>query len=292
MADEDGRVLGSAEGPAGAYHPERAAQAAETVRACVVAAAKEAGVELPLDGLGMGIAGTGRSGDRDDFLRHLKPEVLARRWALAPDTHAALWGAFPEGHGIVVIAGTGAVAYGRSVDGREAVAGGWGRDIDDEGGAWWLGREVLRAAARAADGRGPDTALVGRVMAAVGCEEPRQIVSWVRSPGRTTGDVAQLAILAGEAAAGGDEVARGLVEATGRALAEMAAACARKLGGEERVALVGGLAERAESIAEVFRRELGKAASELIVVAASKPAVLGAIALLKGSAHGDATTAA
>ncbi len=283
IVDEAGRVLGSAEGPAGAYHPEKAGESAKAVGECVRKAAEEAGVELPLTGLGMGVAGTGRGADSEDFLRRLRPEELAERWVLAPDTHAALWGAFPEGHGIVVIAGTGAVAYGRTEDGREKFAGGWGREIDDEGGAWWLGREVMRAVARASDGREKATAMTEMVLKEIGCEDAREMVTWARKKGRTPAEVAGLARVAGKAAEGGDEVAAALVRRTGRALAEMAVACAKGLGGGSKVALVGGLA-KAEGVVEAFgdgvkeRAELG-----LEVVEAKAEAVMGAVVMVRGS---------
>src|SRR5439155_1968617 len=60
---------------------------------------------------------------------------------------------------IVLVVGTGTVAYGRDAAGRAARAGGWGPLFGDEGGGYWVGCEALRAVARAHDGRGPETAL-------------------------------------------------------------------------------------------------------------------------------------
>jgi glucosamine kinase len=277
VVTEDGQILGAATGPTGAYHPERGAASAEAVADCVRAAATDGAADLPLAGLAMGVAGVGRAHDRDDFLRLLKPEDLAERYVLTGDTDAALWGAFPAGHGIVVIAGTGSIAFGRTADGDEASVGGWGRHIDDEGGAWWLGREVLRAAARAADGRGPDTALLTLCLTALGHDRPADLVTWVRAPGRTPADVAHLALLADEAAAMGDEVAAALCHQAGRALAELAATCARRLGGQTRVALVGGLASGAYTVAAAFAQELSRLAPDLELVPARLPATLGAV---------------
>jgi glucosamine kinase len=281
VVDEAGRVLGSAEGAAGAYHPERAEESAKAVGDCVRAAAEKAGVEVPVTGLGMGVAGCGRGHDAEDFLRLLRPEELAERWILTPDTHAALWGAFPEGHGIVVIAGTGAVAYGRAEDGREVFVGGWGREIDDEGGAWWLGHEVMRAVARASDGRGKETVMTGMVLAEIGCGDAREMVTWARKKGRTPAEVAALARLADQAAAEGDAVARNLTDRAGYALMDLAVACAERMGGERQVALVGGLGERAGMVAEAFRRRLGEDVPRLRLVAAEASAVMGAVAMVR-----------
>ncbi|WJH35503.1 hypothetical protein N6H14_05655 [Paenibacillus sp. CC-CFT747] len=72
------------------------------------------------------------------------------------DTEAALEGAFAGGPGILVIAGTGSAAAARTEEGRLLSCGGWGPWFGDEGSGYWLGCEALRAAARAADGRGSE----------------------------------------------------------------------------------------------------------------------------------------
>jgi N-acetylglucosamine kinase-like BadF-type ATPase len=69
------------------------------------------------------------------------------------DTVTALAGASSAQPGVVVIAGTGSIAYGRLADGREAQAGGWGYMMGDEGSGYDIGREALRAATQAQDGR-------------------------------------------------------------------------------------------------------------------------------------------
>src|ERR1700733_7704143 len=67
--------------------------------------------------------------------------------------------------GIVVIAGTGSIAYGRNAGGEAARAGGWGHMIGDEGSGYWIGREALAAVMRGADGRGPETGLTAEILA-------------------------------------------------------------------------------------------------------------------------------
>jgi len=71
------------------------------------------------------------------------------------DTEAALAGAFGAKPGVIVIAGTGSNALGRSGDGRTARAGGYGFLVGDEGSAYWFASQALRAALRSRDGSGP-----------------------------------------------------------------------------------------------------------------------------------------
>ncbi len=63
----------------------------------------------------------------------------------------ALEAAFGSGPGVIVIAGTGSIAYGRNAEGQTARAGGWGFAISDEGSGHWIGRTAVAAAIGAWD---------------------------------------------------------------------------------------------------------------------------------------------
>ena len=71
--------------------------------------------------------------------------ALARQVAVIPDVEAAYLGALGDHAGVLVLAGTGSMALGRDGRGRYARAGGWGPLLGDEGSAFWIGREWLRA---------------------------------------------------------------------------------------------------------------------------------------------------
>ena len=112
---------------------------------------------------GAAAAGFGLAGLRsDEHARELTAELARRtgaRVVVGDDTDAALAGAFAGRPGVVVIAGTGSGAAGRDAAGRTVRVGGHGFLLGDEGGGYWIGREAVRAALRAADGTGPPTAL-------------------------------------------------------------------------------------------------------------------------------------
>jgi glucosamine kinase len=121
---------------------------------------------------GAAAAGFGLAGLRsDEHARELTAELARRtgaRVVVGDDTDAALAGAFAGRPGIVVIAGTGSGAAGRDAAGRTVRVGGHGFLLGDEGGGYWIGREAVRAALRAADGTGPATALTAVVQRAFG----------------------------------------------------------------------------------------------------------------------------
>ena len=87
------------------------------------------------------------------------------RTGIHHDAVGALAGGLLGEPGMVVVAGTGSICYGRNAEGEEGRAGNWGPLFGDEGSGHWLGKEAMRAVALAHDGRGEPTELTGEVMA-------------------------------------------------------------------------------------------------------------------------------
>ena len=116
---------------------------------------------------GLGLAGLRSTADAERVAAELRSRTGVLL-AVGDDTEAALAGAFRGEPGVVVIAGTGSAALGRDAEGRTARVGGHGYLLGDEGGGYWIGREAVRAALRAADGTGPPTALAAVVRDAFG----------------------------------------------------------------------------------------------------------------------------
>ena len=85
------------------------------------------------------------------MLRKILAEIVPGQIRVVADTEIALEAAFGQGPGVIVIAGTGSIAYGRDENGKTARAGGWGFAISDEGSAHWTGRLAVAAILRATD---------------------------------------------------------------------------------------------------------------------------------------------
>ena len=88
------------------------------------------------------------------WARRTVTAVVAGELILCGDEEIALDAAFAGGPGILVIAGTGSNAIGRSASGEHFGAGGWGPVLGDEGSGYWIGRESIRAALRAQERTG------------------------------------------------------------------------------------------------------------------------------------------
>jgi glucosamine kinase len=228
LADDEGRVLARRVGPAGLVDPRRPAATAEMLAILVREAMDAAAVGEKPVALCAGLAGVGNESERRQVEAALSASAVAERVRVTSDGEVALEGALGGGPGVLLIAGTGSVAYARAEDGRVERCGGWGMVVGDEGSAYALGRNGLTAALRAADGRGPRTRLLPLFLEALELAGPRAVPPWAGRAEKA--DVAALAVHVVGAAEAGDEVALRVVEREARELACHALALARRLG--------------------------------------------------------------
>ena len=122
----------------------------EAVLAGCLARASEAPGGLAAAALG--IPGRGEVPSHDAGVDALLAGALACPFEAMNDVALAHLGAFGGGHGVLLLAGTGSMAWARGPLG-EARVGGWGDAFGDEGSANWIGRKALGLASRAMDGR-------------------------------------------------------------------------------------------------------------------------------------------
>jgi glucosamine kinase len=215
----DGKIAGRAEGPGAAVRPGRALASASTIIEVVRAALSAAG-QLQGDVLVVGAAGAGREPERDELRTALRNENIASHVMVTTDIEIALAGAFENGPGIVVSAGTGSVAVGRDQKGTRHRIGGYGWQMGDEGSGYAIGRASLGAVSRARDGRSPPTALSDRILQATRSADFDALVRW--AAGASPAEVAALAPHVLAVAAGGDTLAKGIAEYAARELSQLA----------------------------------------------------------------------
>jgi len=106
------------------------------------------------DLIGIGLAGLHDEATADRLEEAIRSQTSAEL-VIGDDTEVAQFGAFAGGPGIVVLGNTGSNAFGRNAEGVAARVGGYGHSFGDDGSAYWVGAQALRAAARSYDGRGP-----------------------------------------------------------------------------------------------------------------------------------------
>ncbi len=182
--------------------------------------------------LALGLPAYGETPSWDEALDRLAAEAFAPwRYRTYNDVRLALEGALPDGAGVLVLSGTGSMAWGKDGAGHEARCGGWGTLLGDEGSGFDLGVGALRAACRAADGRGPGTRLETDVPAALAVPDMHAalaLLSELPQPPRAR--VASLARAVARAAEDGDAVAVELVVGAARELADLVDALRVRLG--------------------------------------------------------------
>lgn len=211
-----------------------------TLRAGLRDAAEAAGTSLPFTRAWFGLSGFDRPEDRARMEPSLRQ--LARSVAMTNDARLVLAG-LAGGVGIVLIAGTGSIAFGTDPTGRAARAGGWGSLMGDEGSGWRMGRDALAAVARATDGRGPATQLTERILSHWRIDDPYNLILRVYDPKTTKADIAELSGIVFAAAREGDGVAAGIVDEAVHALAAIPVAVAGRLSFPDAIplAFAGGL---------------------------------------------------
>lgn len=266
-------LLGQAEG--GAANPGTVGRdtATVTIQNAMRAALHAAGVPRErVAVVGIGVAGAAASHSAGWLREVVNGVTPGARVIPSADYEIALVGALGRRRGVLVLAGTGSLAYGVNARGRSALAGGWGYLLGDEGSGYWLGLEGLRAVVRAADGRGPQTALSAALLEAVGLPSARDLIAWLyRADVPRTPEIARLAEPVLAAATNGDPAAQALVARGARELDRAARAVMRALSMRRpAIAFAGGLLSAPNPLSDALCARLGLPA---LPVARSSPAI-------------------
>lgn len=200
----------------------------------------------------------------------------ARRVIVTGDLVTAHAGALRLDPGVVLAAGTGAVAFALGPGGCTSRADGWGHLLGDEGSGFWIARAGLAAALAHRDGRGGSAVLHARAEALYGPLE--HLPQTVHRDGQPVAAIARFAPEVAAAARAGDPLAAGLWTDAGRRLAAAAAAAARRVLREDAapVSYTGGLFDAGELLLEPLRVELSRRAPGLTLRAPAGTALDGA----------------
>jgi N-acetylglucosamine kinase-like BadF-type ATPase len=222
-------------------------------------AARVAGITLPAERAVVGAAGAGRAQERRELRIALAAYGLARAMEVVADGEIGLAAAFGTEPGILVSAGTGSIAYARDRQGRLRRAGGYGWQLGDAGGGYWIGRHALAAAAKARDGLGDGSALLPRLLAALKLHEFDDLVRWA-----ATAPPAQVAALAPPLLnAARDEVpaAQHIVAGAAAELVELVRVVEGMFPPDDgvQVATAGGLLVQGSPLYDAFRERLASA---------------------------------
>jgi N-acetylglucosamine kinase-like BadF-type ATPase len=237
---------------------------------------------LLLSAVCAGVAGVDRAAVSRPLLAWLRKAIPARHHLLVTDAAIALHAALGTAPGMIVVSGTGSIAYARNCRGEYLRAGGWGATFDDLGSGYDLGRKAIMAALRHFDGRGERTVLTARICRTLHLSHITQVV-------RKQLDLAQVAALfplVAQAARQGDRVARRLCAQAGCDLAQLALALAPRLSrlGAVPVACAGGVFRSSPTLRRSFARYLHQRLPSARVRLLQREPVEGALAMARSLA--------
>ena len=228
----------------------------------------------------VGVAGA--SASRVNLIvRNAVAELAGGAVEVAGDMVIAMQAAFRDEPGVIVIAGTGSIAYGRNREKQVARAGGWGYAVSDEGSGHWIGRNTVSALLRAHDA-GETTALTQAIFDKWGIQSFDELVAIANA--MPPPDFSALFPLVQQAAAVGDKLSGSVLHHASVELARLAEAVVRRLWNSQdqaRVALGGGVFRHSPQVRDGFVRRLGETCPQALVNSDVIDAVIGALSMAR-----------
>lgn len=251
---DETRVLGT--GHSGGSNVVRSgeARARESLQEALRNACSAAGVKCSdIHRACVGASGAGRA-EQKELVRRAVAELISGEAIVLGDMETTMYAAFGEGAGIVTIAGTGSIAYGRDRAGTTARAGGWGFAVSDEGSGQWIGRTAVTAALRARDEQRP-TQLLQQILNGWRLDDEEALVRVAN--GSPPPNFSEVVPLVEKAAEQKDEVANAVMAQAGAELARLARIVFERLfqqGDEAPLAMSGGVFRECRVVRDAFSR--------------------------------------
>lgn len=144
------------------------------------------------------------------------------------DAESVMRGVLKNKPGVLLLSGTGSIAYGQDREGRVIRAGGWGHLAGDEGSGYWIGTEVIRAVFKSVDGRGPATILKSAVFNKLGLQSVRDLETWLYREPYAVDQIAQLTKVLEVCSREGDREALRITEEAADELAQLIGSVVRR----------------------------------------------------------------
>jgi len=287
LADEHGRVVSEARGGGANLQVSGELELEKVLHAVMEEAIGDR--DLQPAAICLGIAGVDREADSAAVRGIMRRIGLKARTLVVNDALVALVAGAGDQPGVVIVAGTGSIAYGRDAAGRAARSGGWGYVLGDEGGGFWLGRAALNAVVRQFDGRGPQTLLTEMVIAEMHLGSPVDLVHAVYAGGLHRYAIAGIAPVVQRAADQGDAVAADLISRAGMELAAAATSVITRLemrGEPFPTLLAGGVFRGVPTLIAQVTSRLAEVAPRSEVRPLDREPAVGAVTLALAAARG------
>lgn len=254
VGDESGKVIGYGQGgPCNHVKgPGGREKFLDAIGGCVGQALASAGLPSNTTFAGGCLGFSGGPADKEALLSEI---LTIEKRTVTNDALIALSGAHAGGPGVITIAGTGSISFARNAQGKTVRVGGWGFVFGDEGGAFDVTRQALRAILRMEEGWGPPTLLRAALLEATGATSSNDLLHRFYTTDYPRPRIAGFSRVVDQAAEAGDVVADDILNAAAQQLGAITAAARRQAfgaGERARIAPIGGMF-RSARVSERFR---------------------------------------
>ena len=255
-------LVGEGRAAAANFHRVGVEAATQSVTTAIILACRQANITpAQITAACIGLAGVSHPDNHQKMYDAIEEALPALRFTLETDARIALAGATAGQPGVVIIAGTGSIAYGVNKDGEVARAGGWGPTLGDEGSGTYIGRRALEAVMTAYDyRRHEETALTEKVCRFFNVKTPPELPAVIYNPdANAMPQIAQLSRLVVETAQEGDAAAIEILKDAAHELARAIKAVIAQLEMRDetfRIGYVGGVFGAGDLILEPLREDL------------------------------------
>lgn len=279
-ADIKGKVLGQVEKGPSNYHVTGVAEFSTVIARIIDDLATSCGRQKEdLIVVSLGLAGADRENDRKIIGSVLAELGHSCHYLINSDAKIALAAGLKKAEGIVLIAGTGSIAYGINKQGVAIRSGGWGQLASDEGSGYDIGRQALVRGIKAAEGRDKVTVLLDKIIEYLKLTSWEELIGYINNRTTTKTDIAAVAQVVTAAAAQHDQVACEILQQAGEDLAGLVKAVISRGFSEEKkvqVCVYGGIVSNVPLVRKHLAAALGEQAE--VIIGEDQP-VAGAVRL-------------
>lgn len=290
LADQAGNVLSEESGGPSNFQVIGITKSAQLLLTLTQNCCKKAGKNLSeVQVVSAGLSGAGRESDRESIRKALlsllnDAGISIPLIIIESDARVALEGAFHGEPGIILISGTGSIAFALTNKNEILRVGGWGRIIGDEGSGYSIGQQGLNLLSRQLDGRVERSLFTRKIKESFGFENQESVINAVYRNGF---DVATIAPLVIEGAAEGDPhcatiVESGVQELTGligTLLEKMMALDKTSFKERTPLAFVGGIIENDNLVTQNLKKSIEASFPQVYVTKCKSTPVHGALLL-------------
>lgn len=211
-----------------------------------------------------GLAGYGNQKEIRKEIESICQEAFrGYQYLLYSDVQIAMIGALGGRNGIVVIAGTGSIAFSY-LDGQTQRCGGWGYQLGDEGSAYWIGQQLLLHYCRQVDGRIPKTMLYDKIKEIYHLQNDYDIIRFRHAFQNERNELAGLAKINTILALQGDSSAIQIYQQAAHHLSLLIKTLACQFYKPFIVSYIGGVFQAKDFILEPLQKELSCLSCQLI----------------------------